>query len=372
MDLPMIEFACDLFAEDALEDYYIIGVQHLLVSTVSMFKALFKKGLKLANLSLLGKCYSTESKAYFELLKEGIDISPDSIKFDSHKDFDETHRSSIKAFLEERKHRIQSKKYKKIIVLDDGGELIEYINDLLDSHDNIIGMEQTSSGFRRLQNKTIKFPVINTARSKAKLSIETDRVVSLGLEKMEKHLKKTDQIEKVLILGQGPVGSTIHSQLKDNYSVFRFDYEVDKSDITIEEFNNKLKDFDLIIGCTGVTSISKDQHKYLKKGVILVSLSSMDREFDASHLRKKHPKMTSCWNHLDCNGINLINMGFPISFDCPEDIDDPLFFQFTRSLIMSAIYQATNTSTKAGFIDLDENLQNSMIEKFQEYRVNSV
>ncbi|MBN1253201.1 MAG: hypothetical protein JXA16_13770 [Bacteroidales bacterium] len=370
MDLPMIEFACNLFDDGALEDYYIIGAQHILSSTLTMFKSLFKKGLKPENISLLGKCYSTEYEAYFSMKREGIDVSPYSINFDSHESFDESYSLSIREFINKRKDRITSSKYKKIIVLDDGGEMIEAINEMLDDHHNIIGMEQTSSGYRKLQDKHINFPVINMARSKAKLTVETERVISLGYEKFEKHLNNLDNIKKVLILGQGPIGSTIYQHLKDKFAVSRFDLNLFvKSDISHEEFNHKLKEFDLIIGCTGTTSITKEQHQYLKKGVVLVSLSSTDREFDALHLRKKAPKSKHCWHHINCDGIYLMNMGFPISFDSSDDIDDPLFFQFTRSLIMSSIYQALTVTNEKGFVDLDEGLQNMMINKFKDNRI---
>lgn len=110
-------------------------------------------------------------------------------------------------------------------------------------------------------------------------------------------------------------------------------------------------------------------HKHLKENVMLVSLSSSDREFDTGHLRKNAPKEKNPWNNITCGDVILINNGFPVSFD-NNNMDDSYFFQFTRSLIMSSIHQALNTDNSVkGFIDLDENLQDKMVQRFEEYRI---
>ena len=368
MKLPLIEQASSLFDEDHLEDCYILAAQHLLPSTYSLFKALFKKGLKKSNLSILGKCYSTHPITFEEMKKDGIDVSETSIFFDSHEEYDLTFKNKIKKFLEERKHIFKGK-YKKIIILDDGGELIAELDKYIDDYQNIVCMEQTSAGFNRLKNKNLLFPIINLARSKAKLTIETTRVISNGLNKIFDQINNLDvSISKVLILGNGEIGSYLNDSLKDIYQVIKYDKTKAKSDIDKSELISVLSETDLIIGCSGNTSLPKELHQHLKQKVVLVSLSSSDREFDAIHLRKHHPKVSNPWQTLNCNGIYLLNSGFPISFD-NNNMDDSYFFQYIRSLIMSSIYQATKIkSSKNGFIDLDEGLQRIMIDNFKEYR----
>ncbi|NGX36294.1 MAG: hypothetical protein K1000chlam1_01135 [Candidatus Anoxychlamydiales bacterium] len=368
MQFPLIEKASSLFDEDHLEECYIIGVQHILPSTYVMLNTLFKKGLKKSNLSILGKCYSTNPDTYKKMQEDGLDVCKLSINFDSHEEYDLTFKNKIKRFLYQRKHIFKGK-YKKIIILDDGGELIEELDKYIDDYENIICMEQTSAGFNRLKNKNLSFPIINLARSNAKLASEPDRVIKNALRKIHYQLGKLDvDISKVLILGNGEVGSSLYRSLKDIYQVIKYDKTKAKSDIDKSELISVLSEADLIIGCSGNTSLPKELHQHLKQKAVLVSLSSSDREFDAIHLRKHHPKVSNPWQTLNCKGIYLLNSGFPISFD-NNNMDDSYFFQFIRSLIMSSIYQATKIkSSKNGFIDLDEGLQRIMIDNFKEYR----
>ena len=62
--------------------------------------------------------------------------------------------------------------------------------------------------------------------------------------------------KRILIIGQGTIGKAISAHLKnDLYHVDCFDECPEKSDFRSEELNQRLKKYDLIIGCTGNTSI---------------------------------------------------------------------------------------------------------------------
>jgi len=125
-----------------------------------------------------------------------------------------------------------------------------------------------------------------------------------------------------------------------------------------------LGEFDLIIGCSGKTSIPAEHHPFLKKGCILVSLSSSDREFDAVHLRRRGSKTHCCFDHVDANGVILLNCGFPIGFDGKEDVDDPEFFQFVRALIIACIAQGEHKNLKNGLIPLNHEYQIKILRAF--------
>ena len=52
MSLPLIDYVGNkLFDKTSFQDFYIIGVQHILPSTYTMFQKLFEKGLDKNNLS---------------------------------------------------------------------------------------------------------------------------------------------------------------------------------------------------------------------------------------------------------------------------------------------------------------------------------
>jgi S-adenosylhomocysteine hydrolase len=369
--LPMIEFAASLLKDDFLDDCYIIGVQHILPTTFLMFKELFKKGLKPQNLSLLGKCYSTDRSVFEEMLSCGIDVCPSSVEFDSHKPYDCSFAENIHQFLEKRKEKLNCVSNKKIIVLDDGGDLLNAVTGFLECYGHAFGMEQTSSGYHRLKNKSHQLPIINLARARSKLIIEPKRIIDLSLLRIKKYLKNCNRkVSKALIIGNGAIGSKAFQNLKDEYTILRYDLDPERSDITPGCLDQHLNEFDLIIGCTGSTSITENQHKLLKKGCILASFSSSDREFDAVHLRKKIIKTTACFDHLDINGVTLLNCGFPISFDGQDDVDDPEFFQFIRALIISCIAQTDEASSTKGLVDLKDTYQEMIIAKFHSLKSN--
>jgi S-adenosylhomocysteine hydrolase len=360
----MIDFSSSLFKEDQLNDCYIIGVQHILPSTYSMFKALINKGLKKENLSLLGKCYSTDLKTYSEMKANGFDISDLSVFFNSHENYDDTFKSRIHEFLSKRQHIFKSSKYKKIIIIDDGGELLDEIEKYVDDFSKIVAIEQTASGYNRLIKKDLSFPIINLARSEAKLTIEYPRVISNAIRKINSLIAESNQkIVNILIIGNGKMGSCLYTALENKYKVVRFDKNNNNSDIEEDQLPDVLMNSDLIIGCTGTISLSKEFHKYLKKNVTLVSLSSSDREFDTVHLRKTSPKTNNPWQNTKCDDVILANNGFPISFD-NNNMDDSSFFQFTRALIITSILQALDISNKKGFIELHQSFQKKIIDEF--------
>lgn len=364
----MIEYAASLLPDDYLKDCYIVGVQHILPTTLLMFEELFKKGLKPENLSLIGKCYSSDRKTYAKMQMMGIDICPSSVTFDSHKPFDEDFQDNIHRFLHQRKARLNSPSYKRVIVLDDGGEILDIINGYLERFDHVYGIEQTSSGYNRLLQKEHAFPIVNLARAPSKLSCEPNNIISLSLKRITDFLKTySKKVQTVLVIGNGSVGSEVYELFKEEFTVFRYDVRPEKSDFPPDQFNHFLAQADMIVGCTGDTSISAEQHQYLKPGCILVSCSSSDREFDAIHLRRRINKAKSCADHLDIDGIILLNCGFPINFNGEDDVDDPEFFQFIRALIIASIEQTSKPASSKGFIALDELRQSQILSKFQHY-----
>ncbi len=111
--------------------------------------------------------------------KLGIDVCPSSLSFNSHIPFDQQYRFNIKKFVSQRTLKLKNNQFKKIIILDDGGELIPEVDSVLGKENRAIGIEQTSSGYHKLKNKILNLPIINVARSPAKLNYESPIIASL-------------------------------------------------------------------------------------------------------------------------------------------------------------------------------------------------
>jgi len=364
-NLPLLKSISNLYKNKiSLENTIIICVQHIVSTTYTFFHELFKIGLKPENLIILGKCYSTYPDVYEQLKKEKVNISPLSIAFNSHEPYDLQFEKFLDIFLKQIKIK-DLYNFEKIIILDDGGQLLEKINYLFPHDINIIGIEQTSAGYHKIKNLNLFFPIINLARSFVKLKYESPLIIQLALRKILNNTQKLIlKNSKILIIGNGTLGNIIYSRIQEiTDQVIIYDEDPNKTQLDKFEFKKNLGNFDLIIGCTGKTSISKDDHKFLKRPVILASISSSDREFDAVYLRKKQKIFHNCHKELNVEGIYLINCGFPINFDEDYFNIDPNDFQLTRALIYISIIQANNHKKNvSGFIKLEDSLQNFLIK----------
>ena len=364
--LPLLDFTAKLYPKTDLGDVYIVCAQHLVSTTYSLFYTLVQLGVKPENISAIGKCYSTDPQAFAELKRLGIDVCPTSLSFDSHKPFDEQYRSNIKKFIKSRAQKILDSDSRKIIILDDGGELIPEATEALKQPQNAVGIEQTSAGYHKLQKNTLQLPIINVARSQAKLQYESPIIANLVMDTLEKGMSQLNlKPGKALIIGKGAIGSHIEDLLSSPHETETYDHQISRSSIRKEDFDRSLPKFDLIIGCTGSQVLTSEQFNLLKSNAVLVSASSSDREFNAVFLRKKVPSDNNCHQHLNIEGKWLINCGFPINFSSDFRSIDCDKLQLTRSLLLTAILQAdAQENLKTGFIALDHENQRDIIQQF--------
>lgn len=366
--LPLIEYIKSIHTPVSLSNVLLIGCQHILATTHLMLRSLYDFGLNPKNIFLLGKCYSSNRSVWQEMHQDGIQVSPLSFFFESHLAFDSQFCRIAAQFLEYTLSQVDLSKFNKIILVDDGGQLLTLSMEFLKGYKNIIGVEQTTSGYEKIKAGSLQFPVINVARSQAKLIYESpmiaDTVVKKALRRMDK-LERSSR--KILIIGNGAIGSSIYAALKNNYEVQVFDKNLDNNNFNKENFgfDDHLREADLIIGCTGETSVPFSKHKCLKKKCVLFSASSSDREFDAVHIRKKTYNRKNCHEDIEMGGITLLNCGFPINFDGSRNSVPPLKIQLTRALLMSAILQACETSDSSPkIIPLDIEMQRDLISKY--------
>lgn len=360
--LPLLDFLINQADDDLLDEVCIIGGQHLLQTTHLMLQALYELNLKPENVFLIGKCYSSNSSVFSEMIEDGINIDQNSVSFKCHQPFDLFYKASVKKFYNQIKKAVNTRKPKKIIVLDDGGELLSQVDPNDFDCKQIIGIEQTSSGYNKLVNQSLKFPIINVARSWAKLKYESPIISEFALKKFLQSLPERTW-EQALIVGGGSIGLAIKDKLKQESQVDIFDTVSERSDIS--SLSESLSSYDLIIGCTGSTSIPHALHSALKEGCILASVSSSDREFDAHYLRKKTAPYENCHRNVSVEGKLLLNSGFPINFDGGTHSVPPKYIQLTRALLVAAIFQSTGLcSHPPQILELCQNYQRQIVNFF--------
>jgi len=335
-----------------------------------MFSNLRKNGLAPSNTFLLGKCYSTSKSVFEDFRREGFQVSSLSFNFDSHESYDVLYRSHIKQFLDESLSKIDLSQIDKIIILDDGGYLIHEINQIKDLQIPIVSIEQTSSGIHYISEIDLNIPVINVARSKAKLEFETPFIVEACLNRFFEYLPKSELFHRnVLILGCGAIGTEVSKILAGSCHIDCYDPRFHGPEI----LQNFLKSADVIFGCSGSMALKYSQYAFLKEGVILASLSSSDREFEAYHFRKQFPMTDDCKRNFCNQRITLLQSGFPLNFWGSRNNMPLEKIQITLALLQSAIYQAIETdSLSKGIAPIDEEsermilygFKNSVVENF--------
>ena len=367
----LLDYLNSVFEKIDLDDCHVICVQHIVASTISLFNALFENGLNPKNLSAIGKCYSTRPEALQHLLQKNVDVAPESLHFDPYLAFDMDFKRVLLNFFREKIKNLEKKGCKKLIVLDDGGELLLFMNSLLKKskfwRGKVVGIEQTTAGYDKLKCESIFMPIINVARSNIKLFHESPFVARVAIERLLEHLNHLRIFPKnALIIGNGAVGSHIHSEIRELFRTETFDLDSSKSSIKDDSYANILGNFDLIIGCTGKTVIHSNQFQFLKRGTCLVSVSSSDREFSGFNFRNQIKNISSCHQDVCVGGIHLLNCGFPINFDdAYEEIDIPEF-QLTRAILLSGIYQSISKEHANGLIDLDSDLQEKIYHSYNQ------
>lgn len=358
--MPLLEYVKLFHSSVVLNNVLLIGCQHILETTHMMFRSLYDFGLDPKNIFLIGKCYSTSHSVWQEMHQEGIQVSSLSFCFESHLAFDKQFYDILIQFLKHVLSQVDFSKFNKVIFIDDGGQLLTLSMKFFKRSKNIVGIEQTTSGYEKIKGSIPAFPIINVARSQAKLVFESPMIADAIIKKILKSMSHA--LKQILIIGYGAIGSAIHAVLKKDYPVQVYDKKIPKKEIA---FNEHLQVADMIIGCTGEISLPFSQYKYLKKGCILVSASSSDREFDAVHIRRKSKDIKSCHDDIESEGITLLNGGFPINFDGNRNSVAPQKIQLTRALLMAAILQAYEMPKSSfGILPLDMDMQKKIVKKY--------
>lgn len=334
----------------------IFACQHILESQKIMFEELIDLGINPKNISLLGKVYSTSFEILDEIKKLGVNIfQPEFIQNIS---FDEQHVANCKKILEFYKKEDNRQK----IILDDGGTLLSLFNEENDY--DLYGIEQTSSGFRKLEYSNINFPIYNVARSRIKLEEETPFIVSLGYERiLEKISEYNISNPKILVVGMGPIGESLLTLFKkNNYNVMSYDKTEGHKDINEIILGNKIN---IVIGATGSEIINHanilDLNSKLGDRVYFISMSSSDREFDIWKLRDLFGVSKSIHSDIIFKNLIIINNGFPITFKGNRVESSEQEIEKTICLLFSGILSSIlKLDTLKGFVDIPKDFINKM------------
>lgn len=338
-------FAAFLSKQPNLDSLHLIACQHLLEPQLEMFKQLISFGFKPQNILVIGKAYSANKEIVEELKALGIKASvPEFVP----KSFDIQHAENCLNMLNTLPAGI-----KDIVILDDGAELVKIFSE--NQREVLFAVEQTSSGFRKLENLKLNFPVINVARSSIKLEQESPFIARLCFKRIEAYINDSKlQKPTVLVVGLGPIGEAILEIFKDEgLQVEGFDIKHGHSNLVghIREIKP-----DIVVGATGFNIITEKDLDTLTPDhqFHFISVSSSDREFPVASFRKTNKI------HEDIRYKNFVfvNNGFPITFKgnryegTPEEIEKTICL-LGGSIVYGILYHSSLTS---GLVDVPKEL----------------
>ncbi len=347
--------------DGSLENVYLLACQHILEPQKKIFELISEYGIPKKNIFILGKAYSTNIDVLYEIRQEGFHVA--SFLFKPEEPFDKQHKENCELSFNEFIEFVPQGA--RVIILDDGGQLLEVANQnfpRIPEGCKVFGIEQTSSGFNRLKDTDLRFPIINVARSSTKLIKETPFIVKHALGRIKESLDKYSMAEpRILVVGLGPIGEGMKSLFEQSgYFVTAYDiaHHVDADIFDLIKVNK----IDVIVGATGSRILNEEQlirlesEEFNQTKFYLISVSSSDREFPATYLRMG---ATDLALHADSayKNLVLINGGFPVTFKGKRYEASPAEMEKTMALLYgSVLYFCVESPKELGFIDVPHDI----------------
>lgn len=273
-----------------LSDTVIVGVQHILETTASLLQALIKTGIPAENIWLMGKIYSTSLPVAKSILSLGVHLMYDAIptKPDGYQ---KANREAIsKMWTQLKKFIREHGNIKRIIVLDDGGRLIELSPDEFRINFQMAAVEQTRGGLYSKEVNSLLCPIIPVASAAIKNKYLEPLLIAKALFRAERTMTSLSfsKDKTCGIIGNGAIGRAIADYLLSNgYAVIGFDKNVNafsgllqKKLVRASCIEQVIANSSIIFGCTGRDITSEvDVFELASRDKVFISTTSEQNEF---------------------------------------------------------------------------------------------
>ena len=377
-NMPLLDWVASHTTKSRLSEFIIVVHTHLLPNSFSFFRHLASL-VDFGKIFILEKPYSTVDKTYKDLVKSGCEMV--QVKIDAGMPYEFAVKKSTdilwSKIIEERKNG----EFKKLLIIDDGGDLWTSIPwDSLNGVP-IAGVEQTQRGITRVENHIKIPPIVSVASSGIKKLVESQFIGSSVVDKLQ---EKAVLIEKkrVGILGMGSIGQAAAKSLNAlGFKVKFYDPNVQKNALGLASscpsMDDLLNSSDIIIGTTGKDSLKGIAFDRVFGNKILASVSSSDIEF-ASLLKLAKPIENAFETREVLLHDNLVfeilNGGYPLNFDREKNAtaDEDIVLTWCLMYIgaMQAVDLIRDGEVEGKIYDLDKISQIKTLEKWIENKKN--
>src|SRR5215213_10041720 len=188
------------------DDTVLVAVQHMLAQTVDLFRALGEIGLNPRNIFALGKIYSNNASVISAIRDLGVTVIESTVPVPGK--FDESFEHDIKRLWKVVTQSLESRRIKRIIVLDEGGHCVTNAPPELLQTYLFAGVEQTSRGIFIFEHKPPPFAVFSWARAAVKLQIGGNLFSHLLIERLRDQYLGGKPLRglEIGIVGLGSIG----------------------------------------------------------------------------------------------------------------------------------------------------------------------
>ena len=325
---------------------------------------------------ILEKPYSTVRKTYDNLIRAGCEIV--QVKMEANLPYEFAIKKSLELLWDKVIEEQGNLRFKKILIIDDGGEIWRSIPWNALDRVSIAGVEQTQRGITRIiDGQNLKLPVVSVATSGVKKIVESFFIGKSIAQKLGEYNLLSGK-KKIGLIGLGSIGLSIAEYLKDRgQKVYFYDttnnHESSEQIVSYPSIDSLIDACDVIVSSTGKDALKGIAFERISGRKILASASSADIEF-ASLLKLAKPtdkpfgqRYIKLHKNLE---IEILNGGFPLNFDreknATPDEDIVLTWCLMYVGVMQAVKLIESDQRKNGIYNLDRISQKKVLERWVE------
>jgi NAD binding domain of 6-phosphogluconate dehydrogenase len=383
----------------------LVAHQHILGSVASQFEAMWRLGLAPKRTFVIGKPYSTSRLTATYLERRGCQVQS-SLSFDREDIlapdwYQSAREDALRRFFGQVVRDLRNSDVTKLIVLDDGGLVLQWLNKTYDGELlpeaemsglaalRVVGVEQTTFGShllarldksrRRAARYEVPVPVANVAQAYLKLKLESPLIAESVVRELTEWIRSSDAKgshtlslarASVGVIGYGSVGAAVCKRLEDEIGrrAVVYDEEASRASVAmthgfrvVQSPAELARECSVIIGCTGARDGVALEADELSPGTILASASSGNYEFTRAFLTRHRPSRPPVinpeitpqrpasafdWVHsifpVKRSGgeVFVLNGGFPVNFTGAVDPIKPDQIELTRCLMLTGVAAA--------------------------------